>query len=112
VGLRWLPHVIGQVVVAAMVLVCASDPSRSEAILDELAIPADWEPVETRVYAPDTEDERSVLFPSCPSVARYYLVPAPHACWSAIATRMRSGSTSTTRARMQTAPASTRLVDR
>lgn len=62
--------------VAALVFGCGGGPDAAhyEAVLDELEVPAAWELVHTQMRAPGTEDDCSTLFPSCPSVARFYLV--------------------------------------
>jgi hypothetical protein len=53
----------------------APDAAHYEAVIDGLAIPTDWELARTIVKAPGGLDDCAPIFPGCPSVARYYLVP-------------------------------------
>lgn len=64
-------------VVAVLVFGCVApgpDVAHYKAVLDELAIPADWELVHTTLMTPDTEPGCSTFMGDCPSVTRYYLV--------------------------------------
>lgn len=64
-------------VVAVLVFGCVApvpDAAQYEAVLDELAIPADWDLALSKVIAPDTEPNCGGLFGDCPRAFRYYLV--------------------------------------
>ena len=67
------------VAVALLVMACAGGPGPSHyaAVLDELAIPSDWELAKTEVRGPDGDVRCDPLVNAgCPAVVRYYLVDA------------------------------------
>lgn len=67
------------VALALLVMACAGGPGPSHyaAVLDELAIPSDWELAKTEVRGPDGDVRCDPLVNAgCPAVVRYYLVDA------------------------------------
>jgi hypothetical protein len=68
-------RVIIVLVVTATVLGCVSGPDLSHyvEIIDKIPIPQGWQLVHTQNADPAVDDGCSRLFPSCPSVMRWYL---------------------------------------
>jgi hypothetical protein len=83
--LRWTPRRrtrsrllggIGAITLALWAIGCGGpDAAHYNAVLDELAIPADWELAAATVSEPGFTDGCASFVPGCPRVTRYYLAP-------------------------------------